>query len=216
MNQTLQALPPEVLHPYTGVHTITRPTGYVHELCPSHPKADTFGFVSQHRLVVERSLGRYLTDEEQIHHIDRVKNHNAIENLLVCTRSEHMRIHRQWNRSPLTADLVSKALQENGTLKKAAAFLGVHTQTVRNNFPDIVAPYKRKSPTNIDDPKVIALVIQCANNPDLGYRETANLTGISYQTVERICSRRNIPWVRKSKAGEVHRTYRRKTPILTE
>lgn len=67
--------------------------GYILEYCPSHPYADRNGYVLQHRLIVERSIGRILSPYEIVHHIDGNKGNNALENLTVLTRSEHMKIH---------------------------------------------------------------------------------------------------------------------------
>ena len=47
----------------------------------------------QHRIIMERRLGRELRDDEVIHHIDHDKTNNDISNLVVMTRSEHTRLH---------------------------------------------------------------------------------------------------------------------------
>lgn len=209
-------LPQSVLLPYTGGHTVVR-SGYVYELCPAHPKANPFGFVPQHRLVVERQLGRYLLSSEQVHHIDMDPLNNSPENLQLLSRKEHMAIHRQIEREmkypPLSRDLVAEALA-NGGLKAAAKALGCHTETIRNNFPDLVEPYKRKSPANLDLDSWVDKVKPLAADEDIGYREAVDILGISYMSIVRICRRHDIPWVRKSKVGEVHSkyTYRNRKP----
>jgi len=170
--------------------------------------------VAQHRLVVERQLGHFLKSGLQVHHRDENKTNNRPDNLEVMTRREHMAHHRTEERikryGPLERSIVEQRLREGG-LKFAAASLGCCTETIRNNFPDLVEPYKRKSPTQIDDPEVIAKVLAVAHDDKAGYREVARQTGISYRTVQRICERNGIPWTRKSKKGEVHKQYRRKT-----
>lgn len=77
--------------------------GYCKILKREHPFANPHGYVLEHRLVIEKHLGRYLKPEEVIHHNgtkylmgslkDRSDNH--IENLILFKNdSEHMKFHR--------------------------------------------------------------------------------------------------------------------------
>ena len=50
-------------------------------------------YLFQHRIVMEKYLGRPLTDDEKVHHIDGNKQNNDTSNLIVVTQSEHMAIH---------------------------------------------------------------------------------------------------------------------------
>jgi len=66
--------------------------GYVYVLLPSHPRANKMGYVCEHRLVMEKHIGRYLRKEESVHHIDGDKSNNIIENLqLFATDKEHLK-----------------------------------------------------------------------------------------------------------------------------
>jgi hypothetical protein len=47
--------------------------GYVNIYKPEHPFANTRKEVSEHRLILEEKLGRYLTKNEVAHHINGVK-----------------------------------------------------------------------------------------------------------------------------------------------
>jgi hypothetical protein len=51
------------------------------------------GYKQQHRTVMENFIGRKLSSNELIHHIDQNKKNNSIENLMIVTRSEHAAIH---------------------------------------------------------------------------------------------------------------------------
>lgn len=214
MSQFGDQLPQNVLHPYTGVHIAIR-HGYIYELCPNHPLADKKGgFVLQHRLVVERAHGAYLDKSLHVHHIDGNKANNDLSNLKIVTRKEHMALHMMEKRirnhgEDLNAGIVEQALRQGG-LKAAARALGCSTDTIRNRYPDLVEPYKRRSPTQIDDPVAISKILAVAPNDKKSYQAVAKETGISYRTIQRICERNGIPWTRKTRKGEIHKTYQRK------
>jgi len=67
---------------------------YVLLFLPDDPRADSKGYVAEHRAVWETANGRSLQPGEQVHHINDIKDDNRPENLLALTRSEHMKLHR--------------------------------------------------------------------------------------------------------------------------
>lgn len=53
------------------------------------PEAEQY----EHRLVMERHLGRALTSDEVVHHIDGNRANNSLDNLEVTNRSSHADHH---------------------------------------------------------------------------------------------------------------------------
>jgi len=47
----------------------------------------------EHRYMVEKFLGRKLSSNEKVHHIDGDRLNNSIENLILCSQSEHIKLH---------------------------------------------------------------------------------------------------------------------------
>ena len=56
-------------------------TGYWYIHQPSHPFSGKQGYIAEHRLVMEKSIGRFLERGEVVHHINHDKKDNRIENL---------------------------------------------------------------------------------------------------------------------------------------
>lgn len=65
---------------------------YIYIWKPNHLFATKKGYVREHRLVMEAHIGRYLTKDEDIHHINGNKKDNRIENLeLFESHSDHIK-----------------------------------------------------------------------------------------------------------------------------
>ncbi|QBX32539.1 hypothetical protein [Pseudomonas phage PA1C] len=71
--------------------------GYRALYLPEHRQAianpKMFGWVYEHRVVGEDTLGRPLYDDEEVHHLDENKLNNHPENLLILPQSQHMKLH---------------------------------------------------------------------------------------------------------------------------
>lgn len=78
--------------------------GYVKIRVLDHPFRDADDMVFEHRLIAEKYLlndensieingKKYLKPEYEVHHINKKRTDNRLENLLVLTRKEHAKIH---------------------------------------------------------------------------------------------------------------------------
>lgn len=76
-----------------GKRTTGQNSRYYQILNRSHPNATPDGYVLEHRLVMEKKIGRYLTKEDIVHHIDGDGHNNDISNLKLTTRKEHFKDH---------------------------------------------------------------------------------------------------------------------------
>lgn len=196
---------------------------YVWEFCPGHPLQNRWGFVAQHRLIGERIVGRPLvvSDDESlaevVHHQDECKTNNDPSNLHVMTMREHRKHHAQMQADRATLALppeheVEEVLRQH-SIKNAAAALGWTHMTLRKHFPHLVAKHKRKSPADLSDPALAALVLRVAKDPTLSVHDAEAMLKISARTAMKCCQLHGVEWVKKSKKGEIHKTYRKKPTL---
>lgn len=63
--------------------------GYIYIFKPNHPNSSQTGYILEHRLVMETSIGRCLKPNEIVHHKDGNRLNNDISNLVLTIRAKH-------------------------------------------------------------------------------------------------------------------------------
>lgn len=82
-------------------HRKPREDGYISVYYPEHPSATKDGYVMEHRLLMEKKIGRLLEKDEVVHHKNHNRKDNRLDNLQLMTFKEHAALHmreRQANR----------------------------------------------------------------------------------------------------------------------
>lgn len=98
--------------------------GYVRVFVPMHPSARQ-GYVYEHRLVMERQLGRLLTTTEHVHHRNQDKTDNRVENLEVLSHREHRILHE----SGIPDASIAQMIRDGWSSSRIVA-LGISTHRV--------------------------------------------------------------------------------------
>ncbi len=62
---------------------------------PDHPNASKAGYIREHRYIMEQKIGRLLKLDEEIHHINGNGLDNRIENLMIISKSEHLKLEHK-------------------------------------------------------------------------------------------------------------------------
>ena len=69
--------------------------GYILIYKPKHPFAQDGRYIPEHRLVIEKQIGRYLLSKEEGHHLSNIKDDNRPKNLMAfVSKSAHRRYEK--------------------------------------------------------------------------------------------------------------------------
>lgn len=102
--------------------------GYRLVYAPGHPMAQKDGYVLEHRKVMYEIIGRTLTRDEDVHHINGIKTDNRPQNLQLLSKSEHhkffettiqeMSLRLDWQRKSIHDRVAGEKAKEEAALKK--------------------------------------------------------------------------------------------------
>jgi hypothetical protein len=137
-----------------------------HEIKSSYRKVSIGGGKTRdlHRVIMERALGRTLTADEVVHHIDGNKLNNSPDNLTVMSKKAHSRLH-------LVDQPVDKLHTEEAKRKNRVA-IAAYWETHRS-------PYSKKVARCDDKGNVLEVY-------DSAYR--VRLAGFDHRHVSACCN----------------------------
>ena len=124
---------PELKRNSEKIKGVTEHQGYKMVKKINHKYKTGNGYVKKHRLVMEQSVGRYLSRDEIVHHIDGNKKNNNIDNLMIVTMAEHRAIHNYQDREYkklYNINEVEKLYLEGNSTREVARILGMGKSTV--------------------------------------------------------------------------------------
>jgi uncharacterized protein (DUF1330 family) len=71
--------------------------GYVLVYRPEHPYSSQHGYVREHRLVVEKIIGRYLLQKEEVHHLGEKSDNRPHMLMAFRTGTAHRKFQKGFN-----------------------------------------------------------------------------------------------------------------------
>jgi hypothetical protein len=120
----------QLVYPHKDAKKQKDACGYMRIRLPLHPMAAQ-GMVLEHRAVMEQHIGRFLYPCEVVHHIDKDRLNNSIENLrLFASQRDHLMSEHKNSRQN-EPELVAKVLAAAQDPKMSFADLPCAFQTAR-------------------------------------------------------------------------------------
>lgn len=109
--------------------------GRIGVYAPEHPRANGSGYVLRARWVMEQHLGRVLSSSEEVHHRNKNKTDDRIENLEVLSTTDHARLHAAAGglcQRRLDYERIKILVAEGLGYKRIAAVTGENVKSVKS------------------------------------------------------------------------------------
>lgn len=158
---------------------------------PEHPLANKAGKVMEHVYVMSNKIGRPIEPNECVHHIDRNRSNNLIENLLLMTLSDHAKLHAREDKGSFTLTVNCITCEKE-----------IVTTDSSRKFCSYKCAQSSREKFTISNEELAELVWKIPTS------KIAHMLGVSDKAIQKRCEREKIVkpgrgyWA-KLKAGEV-------------
>ena len=164
--------------------------GYIYLYKPDHPNAYAGGTIMEHRWIMSQHLGRPLTKDELVHHINGDRQDNRIENLELTNRSEHKRIHQTLCQPDNLTKEQLQYLLDHFTAEEVSAWFGVERSVLRRWMQSWYIIYNRKGKfRKLDKISKVELVEKLKDN---SMEAVAEMYGVNLSSIIRFIKENQI------------------------
>ena len=100
---------------------------------PDHPKVNNRGYILYSRYLMEQHLGRYLSEDEEVHHKDDDCSNDDFDNLQLTTSTEHPTLmEEKLKKRKLDYQAIRELREQGFGSKRIAKALGYSRASVQS------------------------------------------------------------------------------------
>lgn len=161
--------------------------GYIRVYMPEHINSDINGLIYEHQLMAEKKIGRPLKEEEVVHHIDKNKTNNSLDNLLIfASNSDHSAFHHNGTYT-LDEDGIAHCMAKSKD-EKLCLLCGKNIHWTSDYCEECMHIVQRKVANRPSRERLKELIRSTS------FIKIASLYGVSDNAIRKWCKAENLPY----------------------